>query len=334
MRYLPNEARKEAEAAILAARQEAAFWQKAAKDWERKIDTAGARGREAEVEAMRKVHEVSWASVKQATEYEERIRRLEEMIEDERAQHDEALQKHERLAKQAVDDAHAMAKETEMRFTKLLAQADARARDAEDRAEGARRRAEDEVKEAKAREEARVQELRTWAETRVRESEDQKTFEIQQLNEKSVQRQRQMEETLFLNGRQKSQALDEAKRNTSAVEQEATEFRAMMEIEFSRKEARLDEWTAKQRRQNASMEAQHKGMLELEKGLHSRTMERTMQRINRHLEHGDAGTSGKDTPTRQVFRDLPLTSPKGTGTAASDSPLKLAGGSLAGTESK
>lgn len=331
MRYLPNEARKEAEAAIQAAKDEATHWQNAAKDWERQIDVAGARGRDAEVEAMRKVHEVSWSAVKQATEYEERIRRLEEMVEEERAKHEEALLAHEALANKAVDDAQALTKETELRYIKLLANADARAEDAEERAEGARRRAEDEVNEAKAREEARVQEIRRWADARVRECEDQKTFETQQTHEKMTQRQRQMEETLFLNGRQKSEALTEAKRHAGEVEKEAVEWKAMMEIEFSRKEARLEEWTSKQRRQNDSIETHNKGLLELEKALHNRTMERTMQRVNRQLEYGDAGTTGRDTPTRQVLRDMPSSPKPGSGLQALTvgSPLKLAGGALA-----
>lgn len=331
MHYLPNEARREAEAAIQTAKEETKYWQNAAKDWERQIDVAGARGREAEVEAMRKVHEVSWAAVRQSTDYEERIKRLEEMVEEERVQHAEALKSHELLAKQAVDEAQELAKATELRYAKLLAHAEARSKDAEERAEGARKRAEDEVKEAKAREETRVQEIRKWADARVKECDDQKAFETQQMHSKSVQRQRQMEETLYLNGRQKSEALTEAKRHTSAVEQDALEWRAMMEIEFSRKEARIDEWTSKQRKQNEAMENQHKGLLELEKGLHGRTMERTMQRVTRHLEYGDAAANGRDTPTRQAFQNTPLSPGATTGlpSLTNGSPLKLAGGALA-----
>jgi len=303
----------------------------AAKDWERQIDLADSRRRDVEVEAMRKIHEVSWSHVKETAEFEERIKRLEELVEEERAKHEEALQNHENLAKQSVAEAQEVTKQTEERYRKLLASSDARAQDAEGRAEGTRRKAEDEVKDAKSREEARVLEIRKWADARVRECEDQKAFEIQQMHEKVKGRQRQMEETLFLNGRQKSEALSEAKRHTSAVEQDAVEWKAMMEIEFSRKESRLDEWTAKQRRQNSSLENHHKGMLELEKGLHNRTMERTMQRVNRQLETGDAGSNGRDTPTRQVMQDLPFSPKAGSGLQAltAGSPLKLAGGAMA-----
>merc|ERR1719506_1946614 len=122
-----------------------------------------------------------------------------------------------------------------------------------------------------------------------------------------------------------------AKRHTSAVEQDAKEWKVMMEVELSRKEGRLEDWTTKQRQQNSLVEAHHKGLLELEKGLHNRTVERTMQRINRHLEYGDAGVNGRDTPTRQALSDVSA-SPAGTGLQAltSGSPLKIAGGALVG----
>jgi len=332
MHYLPNEARREAEDTVQAAQAQAKYWCDQAKESERQLAEGDARRRDAEVESLRRGHETSWAAVKQATEYEERIKILEELVEEDRSRHEEALRNHEKLCQQAVDDAHRIAKETEERYVKLMASANARAKDAEERAEGARRRADDEVAAAKAREEARVQDIRRWADARVRECEDQKVFETQQMHEKVTQRQRQMEETLYLNGRQKSEALVECKRRTGAIEQEASEHKAMMEMEFARKEGRLDEWTSKQRRQNTTLETHHKAMLELEKGLHSRTMERTMQRINRQMEYGDAGSNGRDTPTRQVIRDVPPSPKSGGGLQALTAPggaLKLAGGSLA-----
>lgn len=331
MKYLPNEAKKEAEVEVQAAKREARHWSDAAKEWERRCDEADGRRKEAEVEAMRKVHQVSWTSVRQAAEYEERIKVLEELVEEERAKHEEALQNHQRLAQEAVDESRDLAKETELRYARLLANANARATDAEERAEAAMRRAEDEVKAAKAREEDRVQEIRKWADARVRECADQKAFEIQQMHEKLTQRQRQMEETLYLNGRQRSEALSEAKRHTASVEQDALEWKAMKEMEFARKEARIEEWTSNQRRQNESLQNQHKGLLDLEKALHNRTMERTMQRVNRQIEYGDAATTGRDTPTRQAIQDLPASEKSGGGLPGltASSPLKLAGGSLA-----
>jgi len=151
--------------------------------------------------------------------------------------------------------------------------------------------------------------------------------------EKMTQRQRQMEETLFLNGRQKSVALEEAKRHTSAIEQDAVEWKTMMEMQYARKEARLENWTENQRRQNESLEAYHKSILELEKGLHSRTMERTMHRVNRQIEYGDGGAGGRDTPTRQMLRDLPPSPKAGSGLQALTvtSTLRMAGGAVATT---
>lgn len=322
--YLPNEARREAESAIQAARNEAKHWADAAQEWERRLDEAEKQKKECEVEAMRKVHEISWASVKQATEYEDRIKMLEELIEEERATHEEALQKHEMLAKQAVGEAQKLSKETEERCNKLIAEAKARVKETQERADATCKHAEEEVLAARAREETRVEEIRRWMDARVRECEDQKVFEIQQMREKTLQRQRQMEESLYLNGRQKSEALAEAKRHMTSVEQEQKEWRAMQEIEFARKEARLDEWTEKQRRQNSSLETHHKGMLELEKGLHGRTMQRTMERVNRQIEYGDAATGGRETPTREAIRDLPSSARSGGGLPAlTASPKQL-----------
>jgi hypothetical protein len=285
---------------------------------------------------MRKVNEVSWSAVQQATEYEDRVKVLEELIEEERSAHEASLKKHELLAKDAVEQADTLRRESEERFRQLVSAADAKAKDADERAEMVRRRAEEDVAAAQREAEVRVQEIRRWAEARMRECEDQKTFEVQQMHEKTVQRQRQMEETLYLNGRQKSEALTEAKRHSGKMEQEFREAKAIQEIDIARKEARLEEWTLKQRQQNLSLENQHKGLLELEKGLHARTMERTMQRTLRHLEYGDGPTGGKDTPTRHMLRDLTSSSANSNGPLAltAGSPLARAGGTLTSNGTK
>jgi len=330
MRYLPNEAAKEAEDAIKAAREEAKHWADSAKDWELRHDDEERKRKEAEVECMRKVHEVTWLGVKRETEYEDRVRLLENQIDEEREAHEKALKKHEDLARQATEEAETLRRDSEKHYMQMIAAADARAKDAEERAEMVLRRSEEEVAATKVAAEKRVQEIRKWADARVKECDDQKEFEVGQMHAKTVQRQRQMEETLYLNGRQKSTALEDAKRHTAAVEQDCTQWKAIQEIEFARKDARLDEWISKQRRQNDTLEKHHKGMLDLEVGLHNRTMERTMQRVNRQLEYGDGATAGRETPTRHVLRDIPSSPPSGSQMPAitSGSPLANVGGTL------
>lgn len=330
MRYLPNEARLEAEDAIRAAKEEAKYWADAAKDWELKHDDAERKRKETEVECMRKVNEVTWLGVKRETEYEDRVSLLEKQIDEEREAHEKALKKHEDLARQSAEEAETLRRETEKHYQQMIAAADARAKDAEEHTELVLRRSEEEIAAVKAASEKRVQEIRKWADARVKECEDQKEFEVGQLHAKTVQRQRQMEETLYLNGRQKSTALEEAKRHTAAVQQDCAQWKAIQEIEFARKDARLDEWISKQRRQNDTLEKHHKGMLDLEKGLHNRTMERTMQRVSRQLEYGDGTSGGRETPTRQVLRDFPSSPPSGSQMPAitSGSPLANVGGAL------
>mmetsp|Transcript_92481 Transcript_92481/g.160643 ORF Transcript_92481/g.160643 Transcript_92481/m.160643 type:complete len:399 (+) Transcript_92481:58-1254(+) len=304
MQYLPNEARREAEEAIAAARDKELHWQQAAKEAEQRRDEALSQKQEAEVEAMRKVHECHWAAVKQATEYEVRIQALETVLEDERKKHEEELRRHEDEARKAREHCEQMIKESQAQHAAQVAAANARAQDAEDRSLQAMKRAEMEIDASRKREEARVKDIRRWADARVREVEDQKAFEVQKMHDKTVMRQRQMEETLYLNGRQKSEAMEDAKRHVRAMDTHMKEWKAIEEVELARKEARLTEWTGVQRRQNTSFENHHKGMLDLEKSLHNKTMERIMNRVNRQLVYGDGATGGTETPSRQVLQDL------------------------------
>merc|ERR1712217_968017 len=106
-----------------------------------------------------------------------------------------------------------------------------------------------------------------------------------------IQRQRVMEENLYTSGRQKSEVLCETKRHTSALETGMKELRAAEEIAQAHREARQEEWTAAQKSQTAAVTKHSKGLLDLEKGLHRRTMERTMGRVVQHLK-----TTEIDTP--------------------------------------
>jgi len=319
VQYLPNQARREAEDAISESKASAARWQQTAEEWEARFNAAERQRLDAEAEAIRSINEVSWASVQKATEYEDRIHVLEQLLEDERRAHSQELRRHEELAQEAAEQSTRLLQEIDERCSKAVAVADARAQDAEERAEATRRRCEAEVEATREQEEVRVADARRLAESRARECEDQKNFEINQMHKQSIQRHRAMEETLYVSGRQKSEALSEARRHVTIMELDMREARAIQEAETSRREGRLDEWLSAQRRQNTAFEAHHKGMLELEKGLHKKTMERTMQRVNRHLKLGDADCGGRETPTREVFKSV-------AGASVGATPRLLAGG--------
>ncbi|CAK0892458.1 unnamed protein product [Prorocentrum cordatum] len=117
------------------------------------------------------------------------------------------------------------------------------------------------------------------------------------------ERQRASAQEVELERRRKdSVAVDEMSRHIEAIERECEEQRAMQEANFSVKQARLDEWRAKQKRQNDEATQRNQTLLELEKSLHTRSLERTMGRIARHMAFGDGDVRGDETPTRQVLQ--------------------------------
>merc|ERR1711937_244516 len=107
--------------------------------------------------------------------------------------------------------------------------------------------------------------------------------ELEQLHGRCIQRQRAMEETLFVSGRQASEVLGETRRHAVALEKNMKELRAAEEIAAAHKEARIEEWTAAQKAQTAHVEKHRTGLLDIEKRLHQRTLERTFAHATDHL---------------------------------------------------
>jgi len=103
--------------------------------------------------------------------------------------------------------------------------------------------------------------------------------------------------------RRRSRTLDEAQRRIAEHEQSIGEWKALKELELSKREAGLETWAAAKREHRAAAEDHHKEMLALERGMHRKTMERTLDRVALHLTCGGGAspTGGRETPTREVI---------------------------------
>eukprot|EP00929_Paragymnodinium_shiwhaense_P062637 TRINITY_DN31277_c0_g2_i1.p1 TRINITY_DN31277_c0_g2~~TRINITY_DN31277_c0_g2_i1.p1 ORF type:complete len:350 (-),score=94.96 TRINITY_DN31277_c0_g2_i1:57-1106(-) len=276
--YNHEHAANEMDTALKEARDETQRWIDTCRDLETQRDDYERRWREGNQEAQRQVNEARWASVQQKTEYEERIAALERLVEAERRMHAADLERQTELLRQTQADAEARVREAERRHESARCAADARAVEAEERADLARLRAEQEVALSRQREEQRVQEVRQKAEARLKEVEEQKRFELSQIGARVVDRQRAMEETLFTNGRKKSEAVSEAHRQAGLLEKEMRELLAAREVEVHVQAARSGEILATERQQHDAAAGNHSKIIELERALHQRTIERMFAR--------------------------------------------------------
>merc|ERR1712217_774334 len=96
-------------------------------------------------------------------------------------------------------------------------------------------------------------------------------------------------------------ALQEAERRISERENNLHEWQSLKELNLANGEASLDEWEQARQKQSLAVQAHDKRLLKLEQSQHRRTMERTLDRVARHLQLGDGDTGGRTTPTREVF---------------------------------
>mmetsp|Transcript_75511 Transcript_75511/g.179362 ORF Transcript_75511/g.179362 Transcript_75511/m.179362 type:complete len:375 (-) Transcript_75511:175-1299(-) len=302
MRYLPNEAREEAEAAILQAQSEAAAARAELHELQ-KIDVDKIL-REVEEDAERRIKEVQHTAVQKSIAYEERIRSLERLIEFERAEHQkqikdcmDGLQRLEQEAQQHIQEAR-------QECAKEVAAAKVREAQGLAEAEAANQRTQQLVQSLRANEQDRVREIRGMADAHLHSMRAQMTRELQETQEDVARRLKQAQEGTSAQNLQKEEAIKDAHRHLVALEDEARAVRALQEVELAKREVWFEQQTAAHRRHKDMVETHHKTLLDLEKGLHQRTMERTMLRITRHLQYGDAEAAGEDTPTRKVFRQV------------------------------
>jgi len=303
MRYLPNEARQEAEDAILAAQAQAAHYKSHALDAFSAQGTAETKLASTEREASLKAQDDEALRQLQAAQYEERLSALEDTLEAERAAHAAALEElHTQLEERTAEAAARVDLERRLR-EEAVAAADARAREAERAADEACRRAEADAAAARAAADARVKEIRRMCEERVNTHEAQRRLEAERLRAEVAAEKRATQETSRACYEQRRTALDECKKRVYAVEAEAHSWFAKKDRELAKKEAMWTAWGSQQEQHKKDFEQRHKGMLELEQGLHRRTMERTLDRITRHLQfgNGDANPGEPATPTKEVF---------------------------------
>jgi hypothetical protein len=275
------------------------------------------------VEHQRTIKNMEWAHVQESTEYEDKIAMLEALIAKERdARHRETQNQMQEVQK-ACEEAERRVRELDQHYSQALAASDLRAKEAEERLEIALRRTEQEVAVNRHREEGRVRETREKAESCLRETEEQRCYELQQIHEHVVQRQKAMEESLVLNGRQKSEAVAEARRHATSLTTQMEEYQTACKSEQSIMELRFTETMQKQKQYHDESMKQQKGLVDLERTLHHKTMERTMARVLGLREGAATPTEGAHQNMLARLHASPPASPSPTA-----GPLARAGESL------
>lgn len=301
MRYLPNEACREAEQAILSAQAHASHHHAVALDAMSSRDVAKQQASETEWMAALKAENDEDTRMLQAAEYEKRITVLERTLEAERAAHAAGLQDLQRQLKEMQTDADARVEYERRLRAEAVAAADARAREAERAADEARTRAEEKVASARASAEARVKEVRATCDERVRTHEAQRRLEAERLKAEVTADRRALDEKNRMCLEQRHVALCEAKRRIESSEKGVQMWMSSKECQLVKKEADWSDWGETQKQQKKGFEAHHKQLLEMEQNLHKRTMERTLDRVVRHMKFGDTDlnntSSAKDMPT-------------------------------------
>jgi len=259
-------------------------WKLTVQEMEAQRDDAVRRCNEAELNAMRKVQDHHWQTVQATAELEDRIQQLEQLLEDERNAHTHELQHQASVLEQARQECFMQLQDAEQRHQAAMATAKAQLREAEDMAELTKKRANADVAAARAREDQRVAEIRAQTNARVRELEMRMRDETNMRDQHLVERQKLMEDAVYSNSREKQEAVDAARRHLAAMEHELQLNTAQLESLHSHKESRLDEFKETEKQNAEALVKHHKDMLDLEQSLHARTMERTMDRVTRHLK--------------------------------------------------
>lgn len=259
-------------------------WKLTVQEMEAQRDDAVRRCNEAELNAMRKVQDHHWQTVQATAELEDRIQQLEQLLEDERKSHTEELQRQASVLEQARQECFVQLQDAEQRHQAAMATAKAQVREAEDMAELAKKRGDDEVAAARAREDKRVAEIRAQTNARIRELEMRMRDEANMRDHHLAERQKLMEDAVYSNSREKQEAVDAARRHLAAMEHELHLNKAELDSQHAHNESRLDEFKNTEKQNAEALVKHHKDMLELEQSLHARTMERTMDRVTRHLK--------------------------------------------------
>mmetsp|Transcript_122824 Transcript_122824/g.342243 ORF Transcript_122824/g.342243 Transcript_122824/m.342243 type:complete len:356 (+) Transcript_122824:48-1115(+) len=303
-----NAAEQEHREAVADKDAEVDRWRKTAKVMQSNRDVAEQKARDVEADAMYQVNSIKWLSVQQATEYEDRICALEQLLAEERRGIAEERRVQAQLLQHAHEEADARVREAQRSCDAAVAAAEARAREAEDRAEVAAQRSAREVAQARAVQEACVTRARQLADAQVRDTEERWRFELEHVHSRVTERQRAMEETLFVNGRHRSEGLSEARRQATVLGQDLRELRLARTTDQAMKEGRL---------------SARKELADLEKALHARTVDRIAGRLAQPL----AGEEGDHAD--KALRGLLTGGAPGISPAMASSPLARVGVILA-----
>lgn len=259
-------------------------WKLTVQEMEAQRDDAVRRCNEAELNAMRKVQDHHWQTVQATAELEDRIQQLEQLLEDERRSHAQELQHQASILAQARQECSVQLQDAEQRHQAGMATAKAQVREAEDMAEHTKQRADADVAAARAREDQRVAEIRAQTNARIRELEMRMRDEANMRDQHLVERQKLMEDAVYSNSKEKQEAVDAARRHLAAMEHELQLNKAELESLHGHKQSRLDEFKMAEKQNAEALVKHHKDMLDLEQSLHAKTMERTMDRVTRHLK--------------------------------------------------
>jgi len=251
-------------------------WHTTAKQAEADRDAESKRLRETQLDAMQQVHDEHWDSACRAAAYEDEISSLKHLIEEERSAHAHQLEQHLVLIGTIRDESEVRVRTAEQRCEALVAAADARAKEATELADLEKKRAAEEVNSARSREEYHIKEIRRQAEEQVRETEEYCRFRLEQMHESVIRRQRTMEETLqhgYAGTRhwKNDAVLAEARRHTIETQRGREELLSANAADALFREGHPGAQDA---------------LLDLEKKLYMRAMERTAARAREY--DGDA----------------------------------------------
>lgn len=292
MKYMPNEARKEAEEAILAAQAAASTHKTTA------LVALTAQGeaerRAIEADRQRKMELTASEDLRhlQEQEYEDRIHALERILEVERATNAAERQERERQAQELRDQCKLRVEHEQKRCSEVVRGSEARARVAEESADEARRRADGSISAARSREEARVKEVRSVADDRLRNLEAQHWEAMQRLQAEVAAERKALDEKNRMYLQQGNESVQESRRRIENNEKSMQIWMSTKEVQLAKKEGDWKDWSTQQKQQKTDFEKHHTQLLELEKEAHGRVMSRTMDRVVRSLQLGSDYTDG------------------------------------------
>lgn len=317
MRYMPNEARREAEEAILKAQAEAARHQTEA--YEALTAKGLAERRAAEVDRQCKLDlaAVDDLRIAQAQEFEGRLRALDRTLEVERTKHAEELRLRERQAYDAQEQCKLLMEREQQRCTDVVRCVEARVKEAQALAEQARQRADEGIALARAREEARVKEVREVTEERIRKLESQQAEAVARLRAEIARERAALEERNRMCVKQGQEALEEARRRSETADKTMHIWTSTQEVQMAKKEGDWRDWAATIKREKEDLEKHHKQLLTLEQEEHGRVMSRTLGRVVRSLKFGgEYAKAADEVASRELVSSLsttyrPTPSPRG-----------------------